>query len=298
MGKFVFRQDDPSNNKFYVILSGEVGIITNKNYSDLYARDKEVYEKTVRLTSALRGSSRNTLSCVSSLSQLDASTKHELDEIDENRFKYSDKKSPSIVRRRDSKGASLTALAKLTNYMGTSIMPKDKFKEIMNNTSLKSGEKQKKEDGHESEDDEEKAKEKVDNSEFKKFASRYGFLVRILSKGAEFGDAGIHSLYLFFRSNFCVFTALKEPGKKRSASILCKTNCEFLVINSQTYNDFIRRKSDLKSEFLVKSFPFLASVSSSQMRNKILYSFTVILITYLMFILFLFRAGASPKDSS
>lgn len=70
--------------------------------------------------------------------------------------------------------------------------------------------------------------------------------------------------------------ALKEPGKKRTASILCKTDCEFLVLDSQAYNDFVKRKGEIKNEFLLKCFSFLSSVSSSQVKSRITYSFIVL----------------------
>lgn len=39
MGTFVFKEKDESNGKFYVRLSGEVGVITNANLKNVYEKD-------------------------------------------------------------------------------------------------------------------------------------------------------------------------------------------------------------------------------------------------------------------
>lgn len=68
---------------------------------------------------------------------------------------------------------------------------------------------------------------------------------------------------------------LKNPGSKRSASVLCKTDCEFLVLDAETYSNFVRKNAEKKNEFLLKCFSFISSVSSTQIKNKIVYSFMV-----------------------
>eukprot|EP00330_Aristerostoma_sp_ATCC50986_P001339 CAMPEP_0114584112 /NCGR_PEP_ID=MMETSP0125-20121206/7829_1 /TAXON_ID=485358 ORGANISM="Aristerostoma sp., Strain ATCC 50986" /NCGR_SAMPLE_ID=MMETSP0125 /ASSEMBLY_ACC=CAM_ASM_000245 /LENGTH=98 /DNA_ID=CAMNT_0001778211 /DNA_START=93 /DNA_END=392 /DNA_ORIENTATION=+ len=50
-GKFVFKQGDASNNKFYVILSGEVAIIiTKSSVGDWGKRNTNVYSRTSKMT--------------------------------------------------------------------------------------------------------------------------------------------------------------------------------------------------------------------------------------------------------
>ena len=41
MGSFVFKEGDPSNGKFYVILSGEVGVIVQTQVANIFEKDKE-----------------------------------------------------------------------------------------------------------------------------------------------------------------------------------------------------------------------------------------------------------------
>ena len=47
MGEFVFKSGNPSNGKFYVILSGEVGVIVQTQVKTIFDKDKEkIGEKT------------------------------------------------------------------------------------------------------------------------------------------------------------------------------------------------------------------------------------------------------------
>ena len=48
MGNFVFKEGDPSNGKFYVILSGEVGVIIQTQFQTIFDKDKEKIEERRR----------------------------------------------------------------------------------------------------------------------------------------------------------------------------------------------------------------------------------------------------------
>lgn len=67
----------------------------------------------------------------------------------------------------------------------------------------------------------------------------------------------------------------KQPGSKRTASILCKTDCEFLIINAEAYSDFVSATREKRKAFLLGAFSFLSSIYSSQMQHKFIYSFFV-----------------------
>lgn len=200
MGKFVFRQDDPSNDKFYVILSGEVGILTNANYSDVYARDREVYEKTTRLTQG-KLPSQLSLGSINSLTQLDTTPKNDLEDIvDDYKTQYNIRNTfkNTLIMNKDTKGTSLLTLGKSTRLLTNSAkgLIKDKLK-TMQIKSKKSLNELKEEDDDEdvvADEGEGKERDPNDLAEFKFFAGRFGHLVRILGKGAEFGDAGMINL--------------------------------------------------------------------------------------------------------
>lgn len=190
MGKFVFRQNDPSNDKFYVILSGEVGIITQADYSNIYEKDKEAYERTARLTNIRRTQTPKPVITTNNL------TSHEM----KNRFTFNDdeinasieheKESLSNTRILDSARTPKRNTILLSNF-GEKFLSPPKFLREKPSTSQNFFKRR---------GDEKKAQDRIDEDEreveneqftFEKLASRFGNLARILGKGAEFGDAGI-----------------------------------------------------------------------------------------------------------
>lgn len=50
MGTFVFKEKDQSNGKFYVILSGEAGVIIRANLSNIYETDRTMIQLSRRNT--------------------------------------------------------------------------------------------------------------------------------------------------------------------------------------------------------------------------------------------------------
>lgn len=169
MGKFVFRQGDESNQKFYVILAGEVGVLTQANYNNVYDRDKQHYEQTARLTTFGR---KFTL-----FAQMEAQRQAEQEE-EQQRNSISPNR-PSI--HRDSRKMSVSFVKAVTQITGT-MKATDRFKEAATRRSILV----RRDPG----DTDEKTEEDLRLEEFKSMAARFGHLVRVLGKGADFGDAG------------------------------------------------------------------------------------------------------------
>lgn len=71
MGSFVFLHDDPSNGKFYVILSGEVGVIVPYQVPNIFEKDQGLGDQP---SSPTKFSSRSSVSHSSQLSPTKVST--------------------------------------------------------------------------------------------------------------------------------------------------------------------------------------------------------------------------------
>jgi len=101
-------------------------------------------------------------------------------------------------------------------------------------------------------------KEEEEKSEFETLAESYGKIVRYLKEGEGFGEI-----------------ALKR-NIPRTASILCKTECEVLVMKKEQYELGFGRMQREKEEFLNSVFTMLTTnISSTQNYNYLLYSFKV-----------------------
>ena len=175
MGKFVFKQGDESNHKFYVILSGEVGILTNANYNGVYERDKQRYQNTMRST--IIGKKGLTL-----ITQQESIVRANSSDDEEILKTPSSGRSSSFLK--DSrKQTMMSAFGQSVGHLSTI----SKFREIPSRKSTMKKELSM----AEVENDEEHKSES-----FKSMAARFGHLVRVLGQGAEFGDAGICDMWL------------------------------------------------------------------------------------------------------
>jgi len=87
--------------------------------------------------------------------------------------------------------------------------------------------------------------EPVDKKEFEEYANGFGKVTQYLGVGESFGE-----------------NALKKDAP-RSSGILCKTNCEFLTLEKQHFDEVFGQIQKEKEDFLVSVFPNL----TPQMRN-------------------------------
>ena len=98
------------------------------------------------------------------------------------------------------------------------------------------------------------------NEEFEEEIAKYGKWLRDLEVGESFGDLALLS------------------DAKRSASVLCKSDCEFLVVTKDQFDSLFLKKEAEKEEFIKLIFPFLtADTISPGGFSMLLYSFKVIL---------------------
>jgi len=111
-----------------------------------------------------------------------------------------------------------------------------------------------KEDSEESEEEEDWAEE--EKKKFEEYAEKFGKIIRYLGEEESFGEL-----------------ALKN-NTKRTASILCKTDCDFLVIDKQQFDVIFGQEQKDKEEFLRVVFPSLGTnITSRDNFNYLVYSF-------------------------
>jgi len=110
-------------------------------------------------------------------------------------------------------------------------------------------------ESEESEEEEENWAD-IEKQKFEEYADKFGKIVRYLKEEESFGEL-----------------ALKN-NSKRTASILCKTDCEFLVIEKQQFDVLFGQEQKDKEEFLRMVFPSLGTnITSRDNFNYLVYSF-------------------------
>jgi len=97
-----------------------------------------------------------------------------------------------------------------------------------------------------------------EKSELEILAEPYGRIVTYLHEGESFGEV-----------------ALKR-SIPRTATILCKTDCEFIVIKKAQYEMGFGRMQKEKEEFLLSVFPMMKNISSTLNYNYLIYNFKVL----------------------
>lgn len=167
MGNFVFREGDPSNGKFYVILSGEVGVVVYTQVTNIFEKEKEHLE-----------AKRRTALNLPSISHLDEEedsdssivipTNTSLAGIVPSLTSIPDKKQSL----KQNTGASVTSLASVSTAASVSL------KKLTGKLSSKSTKLS------QSEDPEDKY------TEYREMIRCYGNLARVLGKGTSFGESG------------------------------------------------------------------------------------------------------------
>ena len=102
-----------------------------------------------------------------------------------------------------------------------------------------------------------------DDNMFEEYLSKLGKFIRCIGKGESFGEL-----------------ALKDSSP-RSASVLCRTDCEFLILTKQHFDKMLLIKEREKEEFFRGIFPHLGSGYVSEVNfNHFLYSFKVLRLYY------------------
>jgi len=249
-GDFVFQKGDVSNNKLYVILSGKVGIII--------PRDEQAPSPLL-----LRSLRSNILRKQGSKKKL--TRMKDIQESALNKVTFKEPETDSLEdKSRSPKGkAGLMKLRSIAGPLSFMYQKEDTSKKIdyieektkedvtlSNRTMVARNE--------EVNEEEENLSGLADAQKFEEYAKIFGNLVRCFEMGESFGEL-----------------ALKNDAP-RAASVLCSTDCEFLVITKQQFNLIFLKKDREKEIFLKSIFPFIDSTSTINY-NSILYSFQVTL---------------------
>jgi len=121
--------------------------------------------------------------------------------------------------------------------------------------------------------------EQYDQEKFEEYAQKYGKVIRYIGEGDSFGELALKS---------------DEP---RSASIFCKTDCEFLVMTKQQFELIFAKKEKEKEELLASVFPFYYKAVTYADKNFFLYSFKVYKnISLNFFLIFINRLRLAIKE--
>ena len=156
-GTFIFKQGDESNNKFYVILRGQVGVITAKGFKNLWPS-----RSTAKLT---------TTQSLSNLPPMKSDEKEELDNT-----KTDENPRPSVGRK---------ATLRFGENFGTTVAMTMAVKKVAQRARLMLRTKNTSVQSLPNIDEEENSER-----DFKELAESHGQLVRVLHAGNDFGDAG------------------------------------------------------------------------------------------------------------
>jgi cAMP-binding proteins - catabolite gene activator and regulatory subunit of cAMP-dependent protein kinases len=280
MGKFVFKAGDPSNNKFYVIISGEVAVILPQNVGEwgkLTVTQKS--KKKTQGTTHPTPQDPNAQNQPSTLSNLDqpmptdekkvtivlsnsgdntGKSKTESQLLDDKLL--SNDNTPSLKMIPTPRASEVDGVKKEetpSNPKKAGNSPPSGFGTFVKSVNkFKTGTSKKIEDEVVKEEEDEEEDIDAQTKEFEEYASRFGRIARYSKQGESFGEL-----------------ALKNNAP-RSAAILCKTDCEFLVITKNIYDAVFGKLEREREEFLKSAFPMLTtSVTSSANMNFLLFFF-------------------------
>lgn len=260
-GNFVYKQGDSSNEKFYIILSGEVAIVNSQRLGDfgvtqavslpIKSPSSQTFLTSTNSASkkSLILSARESDKKIVSLKEFVSERKKALkrlegigntEETDENAVSQpaSTTNASKIkpVNKLRAVYDAVKAMRTMQKFLPTVKKP-ESLNDLERRESTAVGTLQYLDDM----EDEEQAGRK----EFESLASSYGKVVQYLGVGESFGEQ-----------------ALKKNAPRQS-SILCSANCEFLTLEKQQFDDLFGRIEKEKEEFLKTVFPLLTSFSSA-----------------------------------
>lgn len=160
MGTFVFHQGDESNQKFYVVLSGQVGVALKKDFSPFLKRNS-ISSRPLALTLQVIKDDSNEVMGADDSGKVDNDTP----------------KRKSTLRFGESFGV---AVMKTMASKKVAVKARQILKARSQVTSLSSLEDEEPENN---------------DQDFKELIEKYGTLVRVLGPGNDFGDAGALTLF-------------------------------------------------------------------------------------------------------
>lgn len=244
MGSFVFRKGDVSNNKFYIILSGQVSVILPKSEEEMKKLAKSPKWRLNRMKAKM-------MTLVQNGDQLNANTPTIMSNSQSNMNSFSSAISPIMLKGFD--------VVNPPSSVQNSRRDK-KLKTCGNPGFTGTGEKFFSEhlDGNTEHNAEGDNFEKLHhNSQFQECPVESGNVARRMKQGEAFGDLALKN---------------NEP---RSATVFCNTDCEFLIITKEQFDKVFSKKEFEKEIFLKTTIPVLATAHSSMRVNVLFYAFKV-----------------------
>ena len=247
-GKFVFNQGDPSNNKFYVVISGQIAIIKTGLNDQPFASTRSRGESKTKGPSNKPKKSKGVLFKKVKAVTLLLKKKKTSEETEK------EEDVTEIV-------SDPTFQTWLQYMMEVKKMKDRKQRELLATTTRRAQERTARfEEDARISNEEVVEKALKDEHELDAYMSKLGILVSCKSEGEGFGSL-----------------ALKNDGP-RAASIFCKTDCEFLIITKQQFDLLFLKKERDKEDFLKEVFPFIPNlISSSSNFNNLFFSFQVLI---------------------
>lgn len=275
IGKYVLKQGDTSNNKFYVVLSGKVAVVLPDNVFSLTKVDNSL-TKVDENNNTLKNVDQRSIIKLKSAGEIPfAKMKtNDSDGFASDKGRKNDSKgqispsssecpSPSIKPIRILRTSTLSEVqverspsirskraSRRPTFFHRSIslanegMNEDKLESLVSSqlemvreeeqapSLMKLGQIMEEEIPFDLEED----------YKFEEYANKHGNIVRYLEEGETFGELAL------------------QNSSVRSASILCRTDCEFLVGTKQQFEIMFERRDQEKERFFKSSFPLLANI--------------------------------------
>lgn len=272
--KFVFQKGDASNNKFYVIISGKVAIVAPKpemTAPTITIQQKNKVASDPKPTPGVESSptspiaSRN-LSNFSGLSKTlvprsvsprklaSQVSNYKSNMLLPRKSVLNSPKKKSLKSQKTMWGPLSLLYSKDANSSSHQLSPKKNSTKLATSQSFSSLVDAENQSTPRELIEEDSVIEVSDNRPFGQFMADIGSLIRYMDVGEGFGEL-----------------ALKNNAP-RSASVVCSTDCEFLIITKKQFKHLFLEKEHEKEKFLRDTFPFLNSISTISF-NYILFSF-------------------------
>ena len=239
-GQWVMKEGDPSNDKFYIILSGSVSVILSG--SNVYAEQNLEAMEQENTNKGNNFENDQVIKGRQNDSKMKADKNYEVHQILANSEDFSSQEEVfNKVSRKSIAGIKLSEFGRAANFQ---------HKNGRLTANLHSVRSQITQNLH-----------PVDsnvNFPARDANSNYHIISKVLLEGESFGER-----------------ALTNSAEKRSASILANTDSEFITLNKEDFLKFFNRfslQNKKKAEFFKANVPGIDQVSSRKILEDLLYS--------------------------
>lgn len=281
----MYRSGETSNNKFYVVLSGEVAIIAPQHW-DPSTPKKSGRHITILLNDELEQTPPSRSSQIPQSLLFSQKTLSSAEDLRLSRGFSIHKPVDQLLALPSSTDLDVPLSGSRSPISGART-PRTPRKSIMKVVAAKrfqdrlsealSGKKARSrilED--EDEEEREKRLQLQAEEEFKVLTSRYGHLENVFVRGSGFGDMSTQLFaYWLLICFLLVASDARVTDTKRTETALCKYDAELVVIDSENYENFIQKARNVRKEFITNVFSSFGTFSSTTVKNLIFNSFSV-----------------------